>query len=491
VRTNRRSLVVACLVASGLAWLCVVAVGARGLQQQQAPDRSHPPALGPAPTLHLPQVEKRTLSNGLPVWIIGVHKVPVVHVELVVRAGVAADPPKQFGLASLTADMLDEGAGTRSALEIADAIDFLGADLSTSGSNDGSYVELHVPAARLGDALPVMADVVIRPTFPESELKRLRQERLTSLIEAQDDPEELIQFAFPRLVYGPQHRYGTQPIGTATSLQAITTADLKRFHETEYRPRNALLILAGDVAADRVLPQLEQSFGKWSGGSTAAQPTLQEPAQLTTRHVYLIDKPGAAQSQIRIGWVGVPRSTPDYFSLRVLNTILGESFMSRLNHNLREVHGYAYGAASRFDMRVGPGPFFAAAGVQTDKTADALKEFFIELDRIHQPVGADELQRAENYLTLLFPRDYLETTRGTADLFARSFIYNLPADFLQTYADRVHAVTVADLKRVADKYIQPDKFAVVIVGDRKVIEPGVKGLDLGPLTVVEAADVFK
>lgn len=473
-----------------LACVCVVAVGAFGARQQTTPDRSHPPALGPVPTLHVPAIEKRSLSNGLPVWIIGVHKVPVVHVELIVRGGATADPPKQFGLASLTAAMLDEGAGSRTALQIADAIDFLGAELSTTGSNDASYVELHVPSARLADALPIAADVVVRPTFPESELKRLRDERLTALIEAQDDPEELIQFAFPRLVYGTQHRYGTQPIGTATSLQTITTADLKRFHESEYRPGNALLIVAGDVTADRVLPQLEQSFGRWAAGTAPKQPTIPQPAQLTTRHVYLVDKPGAAQSQIRIGWVGVPRSTPDYFPIRVLSTILGESFTSRLNTNLREVHGYAYGAGSRFDTRLGAGPFYAAAGVQTDKTSEALKEFFVELDRIHQPVGADELEKAENYMALLFPRNF-ETTRGTANAFAQTFIYGLPADYFQTYADRVRAVTSAEVKQAADKYIQPDRFAVVIVGDRKVIEPGVKALNLGPLTVVEPAEIFK
>jgi predicted Zn-dependent peptidase len=470
--------------------LCLVCVCAGRLAAQQAPDRSHPPAIGPVPTLHLPAIEKRALSNGLPVWIMGVHKVPTVHLELVVRAGVMSDPAGKFGLANLTGAMLDEGAGSRSSLDIADAIDYLGAELTTGGTADASLVDLQVPVARLPDALAVMADVVERPTFPDSELKRLRDERLASLLEAQDDPEQLIAFAFPRIIYGPAHRYGTDPIGTAAALNHITTADLKSFHAAEYRPSNAALVVAGDVTPDRVMPILEKALGSWKGAAASPAPAIPNAPQLTARHVYLIDKPDAAQSQIRIGWIGVPRSTPDFFALRVLNTILGGAFTSRLNTNLREEHGYAYGAGSSFDMRLGAGPFYAAAGVQTDKTAEALKEFFNELTRIHDPVGADELDKAKNYVALLLPRNF-ETERSAAAALAQTFVYSLPSDYFQTYADRIRAVTSADVKRAADTYIQPDKFAVVIVGDRKTIEPGITALKLGPLTVVDPAEIMK
>ena len=476
--------------ASFLGGLCAVAVAVTGVAARQAPERSHPPAIGPAPSLKLPPVERRTLSNGLQVWVMGVHKVPTVHLELAVRAGVAADPPHKFGVASLTADMLDEGAGARSALEISDSIDFLGADLSTTGAVDASYVDLHVPVARLGDALSIMADVVARPTFPEAELKRLRDERIASLLETADDPSELVQAAFPRILFGKEHRYGTPVIGTAASLQGITVADLKAFHEAQYRPSNAVLVVAGDVTADLVIPMLERTLGGWKGGPAIKTTPAPTAPQLTARHVYLIDKPGAAQSQIRIGWIGVPRSTPDYFVLRVLNTILGEAFTSRLNNNLREVHGYAYGASSRFDMRLSAGMFYAAAGVQTDKTTEASKEFFNELTRIHQAVDAAELDKAKNYLALQLPRNF-ETTRSTANALAQAYVYDLPPDYYTAYADKVRAVTAEDVKRAADKYIQPDKFAVVIVGDRKVIEAGVKSLNLGPLSVVEPTEILK
>ena len=228
------------------------------------------------------------------------------------------------------------------------------------------------------------------------------------------------------------------------------------------------------------------------GGRERRPPAVTVPAapQLTARQVYLIDKPDAAQSQIRIGWIGVPRSTPDYFALRVLNTILGGSFTSRLNQNLREEHGYAYGASSAFDMRRGAGPFYAGAGVQTDKTAEALTEFFKELDDIRKPIAPEEVEKAKNYVALLLPRSF-ETTESLAGSLATAFVYNLPADYFDTFTQRVRAVTPADVQRAAERYIQPDKFAVVVVGDRKAIEPKIKALNLGPIKTVEPAEVMK
>jgi zinc protease len=455
----------------------------------QGPDRSVAPKPGPPPALKLPAIQKRTLSNGLPVWIVELHKVPVVHVSLVVKSGSGADPKGKYGLASLTADMLDEGAGARDALQLADAIDYLGANLSTSSTSDASSIDLHVPVARLGDALPIMADVALRPTFPEDELKRVREDLLTSLIEAEDDPESLIQFAFPRIVYGAQHRYGTLSMGTAATVKALAVGDLRQFHSQYYAPSNSLLIVTGDVTATDAVTRLERAFGGWKGAA-APSPTITTAPQLTSRQVYLIDKPGAAQSQIRIGWIGVPRSTPDYFALRVFNTILGGSFTSRLNQNLREAHGYAYGATSTFDMRTSAGPFYASAGVQTDKTSEALKEFFNEFDAIRRAIPPEEVEKAKNYVALLMPRNF-ETTEALAGSLAQMFIYNLPQDYFATYTQRIRAITPADVQRIAERYIQPDKFAVVVVGDRKTIEPGITALHLGPVKIVEVAEVMK
>ena len=467
----------------------LLATVSAALVAQQGPDRSVAPKPGPPPALKLPAIQKRTLSNGLPVWIVELHKVPVTHVTLVVKGGTASDPRDKFGIANLTAEMLDEGAGRRDALQIADAVDYLGASLSTSSSSDASYVDLQVPVARFADALPIMADVALRPTFPPDELKRVREDLLTSIVEAQDDPETLVQFAFPRIVFGPQHRYGTMSFGTAKTLKAFTVADLKQFHATHYVPSTSLVIVTGDVTADAAMARLEPAFGTWK---RPAVPTPAVPAapQLTAREIYIVDTPGAAQSQIRIGWIGVPRSTPDYFALRVMNTILGESFTSRLNQNLREEHGYAYGATSRFEMRRSAGPFYAAAGVQTDKTSESLTEFFKELDGIRKPVPAEEVEKAKNYLALLMPRNF-ETTGSLANSLAQMFVYDLPADYYATYTQRVRAVTTADVQRVAEKYIQPDRFAVVVIGDRKVIEPGIKALNLGPIKTVEIDEILR
>ena len=313
-----------------------------------------------------------------------------------------------------------------------------------------------------------MADVALRPTFPDRDLQRIREERLTSLLQAENDPEELVGIAFPRLVYGSAHRYGIPSTGTAAALKSLTAADLRAFHRTFYVPGCAALIVAGDTTANAVLPHLESAFGAWAGAPAPAT-TLPTPAPTKARQVFLIDKPDAPQSQVMIGGIGVARSTPDYFAVSVLNTVYGGVFTSRLNTNLREVHGYAYGASSDFEMRLAPGPFSASAGVQIDKTVDALREFFKELDRIHQPIPQDEFDKAKNYIALQLPRGF-ETTGSVAASLAAAFVNDLPRDFFVTYTQRVRAVTADEAKRAADRDIQQDKLIVVIVGDRKAIE---------------------
>lgn len=485
-RAFLRSCVVACAT---IAMALDVVPGSTAAAQ--APDRSRPPAIGPAPALTLPQVQKQRLSNGLAVWIVELHEVPVAQVNLVVLSGSADDPPGHYGIASLTTAMLTEGAGTRSALDIADAVDFLGATLTTGSSSDASAVRLHAPVAHLAEALPLMADVALRPTFPAAELDRQRQQRLTTLLQARDDPSTIAALAFSRVLYGPEHRYGTAMMGTAQTIAAFTPDDLQRFYAATFRPDNAALIVVGDVTPGAILPLLETNFGHWAppGASAPAHISLPAPPARTRREVYLVDKPNAPQSQIRIGAVGVPRSTPDYFPLLVLNTILGGSFSSRLNTNLREQHGYTYGASSSFDMRLSAGPFTAGAGVQTDKTRESLQEFFVELNRILEPVPADELSRARNFVTLRFPGSF-ETTGDISRRLEEALVYRLPDAYFTSYVQNVAAVSAADLQRVARRYIQPDRVAVTVVGDRKTVEPALRALNLGPVTVLSIDDIF-
>ena len=472
-----------------LAGLVLVAASVTLAAQQ--PDRKQPPPLGPAPSLKLPAIQKQRLSNGLAVWIVEHHEVPLAQINLIVRSGSAADPIGKYGVGSLTAAMLDEGAGTRSSLDLADAIEFLGANLSTASSFDASSIRMSVPVSKLAEALPLMSDVALRPSFPVSELDRLRKERLTGLLQARDNAGALIQLAFPRIVFGPTHRYGTSANGLPATIEALTVDDLKTFYRSHFRPDNATLLVVGDLAPATALPMLEKAFGNWKAdGMAPLVADVPNAPQLTKRQVYLVDKPEAAQSQIRIGWVGVSRSTPDYAVLEVLNTVLGGSFTSRLNQNLREKNGYAYGASSGFDMRLSAGPFLASAGVQTDKTADALKEFFNELNGILTPVPPDELAKARNYVALGFPGEF-ETTSDMARKLEELVIYNLPDTTFSNFVPSVTAVTAADLQRAAARFVQPERMAVVVVGDLKLIEGPIRALNLGPITRVPVDSLFR
>jgi zinc protease len=255
-----------------------------------------------------------------------------------------------------------------------------------------------------------------------------------------------------------------------------------------YQPSNATLLVVGDITAEAAVPLLEQQFGPWKAAGPVKRTPVPAAAQLTQGQITIVDVPMAAQSQIRIGWVGVPRSTPDYFTLQVLNTILGGSFTSRLNQNLREEHGYAYGASSRFDMRLSAGPFMAAAGVQTDKTAESLQEFFKELNGIQALVGPDELNKAKNYVALSFPSEF-ETIGELAAHLEELVVYKLPDNYFERYVPNIQAVTAAAVQKAATTYIQPKKFAVVVVGDRKTIEPKIRALNLGPIQFLTVEQV--
>ncbi len=465
-------------------------IAAPSLTAQQGPDRSKAPALGAAPSLKLPPIVKRTLANGLPVWIVEMKKVPLIDVTLVVKSGASADPTGKYGLANVTADMLDEGAGTRTALDIADQIAYLGGSLRTNSDWDASTVNLHLPVSKIDDGLALMGDVALRPTMAPAEFERMKKTRLTAILQGRDNASTLAALTFAKVLYGANHRYGWPANGTEASLNAITPADIKAFHAKVYQPSNALLIVVGDVTAAQVLPKLEKQFGAWKNTAPVAKVTVPAAPAPAPRTVYLVDKKGAAQSQIRIGLVGVARSTPDFYTLDVVNTILGGSFTSRLNQNLREVHGYAYGASSSFTMRMTPGPFQAAAGVQTDKTTESLREFFKELDGIRQPIDATDLARGKNYQALGFPQGF-ETLSGVAGQLAEMAVYGLPDAYFNEYVGKIQAVTSAQAQAAAGKYILPDKFAIVVVGDLAKIEKGIRDASFAPVKVLTVDEVIK
>jgi predicted Zn-dependent peptidase len=438
--------------------------------------------------LKLPPIERLQLSNGLSVVLLEKHDVPLVQIDLLVKVGSTMDPDGKFGLADMTAAMLDEGAGKRSALELAEEVDFLGAHLSTSADYHHSTISLHTPLRQLDTALELMADVVRRPAFAEEELERQRALRLTRLVQWRDEPRDVASVAFNQILFGSGHPYGVPRLGSAESLRAMSVQDLKQFHAAYFHPGNAVFIVVGDVDAKRVLPKLESLFGDWATGKIPSL-ELAKVEQVKRRQIYLVDKPGAAQSVIQIGRIGVARKTEDYDAIVVMNTILGGSFASRLNQNLREEHGYTYGAGSAFSFRPAPGPFRAASSVQTAVTDKALAEFMKELRGILEPVPAEELTRAKNYVALGFPSDF-QTVGGIARQLRELVLYGLPDDYFNDYIQNILAVNGDDVQRVAKKYIDPDKLAIIIVGDSETIKRGLEALDLGPLREMTVEDVL-
>jgi predicted Zn-dependent peptidase len=454
----------------------------------QGPDRSAPPKLGPPPSLSLPAIHHFKLFNGLPVVLMEKSQVLLVQIDLVMRAGSAMEAADKTGLASLTANMLDKGAGSRDALQLADAIDFLGANFSAGAGPHTTVVSINTPLAKLDSALALFADVALRPTFPDAELERLRKERLTTLLQWHDRPSSIASVLFNRTLYSDNHPYGRPSLGNEKSLRAFTTADLKNFHGKHFLANNATLIVVGAVSVPSIQGKLESAFGAWKPGviATATWPGIQ---QVEKRQIYLVDKPGAAQTEIRIGRIGVPRKTEDYYAITVMNTILGGSFTSRLNQNLREQHGYSYGARSSFSFRPLPGPFLAGAAVQTDATDKALTEFMKELQRILEPVSEDELARGRNYVALSYPADFQGIDQIAGNL-QELVTYDLPDDYFNNYIGRILAVTKEDVQRVAQKYIDPAKSAIILVGDRAKIEKGVRALNLGPIQLLTIEQVL-
>lgn len=477
MRTSLRTLVTGVLIA-GLAFTATA----------QKPDRSGPPKPGPAPSFTMPRVEKFTLSNGLQVVLLEKHQVPLVQVNLVVRTGSAMDPAGRSGLASMTAAMMMEGAGTLDALQLADAIDFLGAQIGVTAGMHTSSVSMGVPVSKIDAALALQADVALRPVFAQNELDRKRRSRLTSLVQWRDEPRSLASVMFNRSVYGTVHPYGVPVLGDEASIRAMKVEDLRSFHAQYFQPANAFLIVVGDVTVPQMKEKLEKVFGAWRGTPGPA-PALPPIAQVDKRTITIVDKPGAAQTEIRIGRVGAPRVTEDYYALTVMNTVLGGSFSSRLNQNLREEHGYTYGAGSSFGFRVLPGPFLAAAGVQSAITDSALLEFMKELQGILAPVPDAELERAKNYVALGFPGEF-QTVGDLAAKLEEMVIYDLPADYFSNFVRRIQAVTAADVQRVAKRYIDPGKMSIVLVGDRAGIEAKIAALKLAPVTNLTVEDVL-
>ena len=434
----------------------------------------------PDPRFRLPQLQRRKLSNGLEVLIVEQHEVPVVNMNLVLRTGAAADPQDRAGLASLTSALIDEGTKTRSSQEISNQLAAIGARLGTGSDFDNSSMNLLTLSKHMDRALEIYADVVTNPSFPENELELQRKSRLATLMQRRDNANAIAGNVYASLLYGRNHPYGHPTMGDEESVRAATNEDIRRFYETYYRPNNAALIVAGDVTPATLMPKLERAFANWKRGEVPAV-NIETPPMREKAMLYIVDKPGAAQSVLMIGQVGQPRSTPDYFPLLVMNTMLGGQFTSRVNMNLREEKGYTYGARTSFDYRRGAGPFMATAGVQTAVTKESVYEFLKEMRGIRgeRPVSPQELEFSKQAIIRGFPRTF-ETPEQIANRLTDIVLYNLPDDYFNNYIASVRAVKLDDLNRVANRYLDPSRMAILVVGDRKVIEPGLRSLtDVG------------
>lgn len=437
------------------------------------------PAPGPSSHLELPVPEKFRLSNGLTVYLLEQHGLPIVSANLILLCGSDRNPPQMPGLASFTADMLDEGTKYRSALKIAGDADQLGASLSTGSTMDLSVVAFRSLKKDTDAVFELASDVLLNPEFPAGEVERLRHDRLTEVIQQRDNPNTLAAKCFAAVLYGRDHPYGYIELGTEASNHALTRQDMVRFWKEGYVPSAAALVIAGDLTHDEARGLSEKHLGIWSGRAdvTAPPPVGSNPG----RRIIIIDKPASPQTILRIGQIGVARANPDYVPLTVMNAALGGLFSSRINLNLREQHGYTYGASSTFVYRRGPGPFLVGTSVHTDVAAPAVQEILFELERIRTGnLTAEELLTAKDSIARSLP-GLFETTPQSASSIGQLFVHNLARDYYCRLPGEIDSVTVADVRRVAEYYLHPAQTVVVAVGDRAKIQGPLEQLQFGPI----------
>jgi len=449
-------------------------------------DRTVPPDVGPPASMRIPEAAEFDLSNGLRVVMVEKHDVPMVNVVLQVRGGAAAVPEGKAGLAALTASLLDEGAGERSSLEIAEAIETLGARISSSAGRDAAVVRLGVVRPRFEEALEIFADVVTAPTFPDADVERVRTVQLTRILQGQSEPRVIADEALSRVLFGDGHPYGPPVMGSKDSVEQLTKEDVVAFYDAGYHTGNATLVVTGDVTREDLEPLLEEAFGAWASGAAPEVPAVEAPS-LNQTTIYIVDKPDAAQSEVRVGRVAVDRATDDYFALTVLNTILGGSFTSRLNMKLREEKALTYGARSAFAMRRQPGPFVAGAAVHTPATDSAVVEFLNEIGRMAvEAVPDEELERAKNYVALRLPQGF-ETASDLAGRVSDLVLYDLPMDYYGGYVDQILETSAEDVLRAAQAWLTGG-LAIVVAGDRGVIQAPLEALGIGPVVVLQPRD---
>ncbi len=450
-------------------------------------DRSRLPVVGIPPRFIFPPIEKSLLSNGLRVWTVGHSAVPLVTLILLIRRGASSDPPGKEGLAAMTLDMLDEGSGARSAIEMHEALSRLGTRLDSDIGSDATMLSMTALSRVAESGLAIMADMAVRPTLSENDFGRVRQLRLHRLRQLRDIAGAVADRAFVKLLYGG-HPYGHTPLGSEAALGAFSIDDVRAFHRSNLRPADATLIAVGDCGHEAVRGFAESAFAGWEGAAAAHRPA--GPALADVPRINVIGRSGAPQSELRIGHVAVARHTPDYHALVAANAVLGGQFTSRINLNLREDKGFTYGAYTGFDFRRLPGPFTLYGSVDTAATSRAIEESLGEIAAIRgpRPASASELSLAVAGLTRGYARNF-ETAEQVARAVMQLALYDLPDNHFSEFVPRVEAVTPDDVTRVARQYLDPDRLATLVVGDLDRIVPDLAGLGLGEPHIL-AAEAF-
>jgi zinc protease len=443
--------------------------------------REKPPAPGPARPLHLPVPEEFRLSNGLTVLFNERPGLPLMAASLVFQRGSGSNPIDRPGLASFTSRMLQQGTASRSALQIADRAADLGTTVGTRASMDSSRIGSETLTRNFPDVLELMSDMVLHPSFPLKEIDRVKSERQAALVQEKDEPFAVATRVYSAALYGPKYTYGYPDIGTSESLKAITREDLEDFWKQNYSPGDAAIIVTGNIKLTDLKALLEKQFGGWK--ATEAPVVNRGTPERSDAKVILVDRPDAPQTTLVFFSMGPARSTQDYAPLEVMNSDLGGLFSSRINMNLREQHGYTYGAGSFFSYHVAPGPFIVYSDVRTDVTAPATTEVFNELKRMRDTtMSTEELKLAKDSIAQSLPGRF-EHGSEAAGTFAEIYVYGLPLDYFSVLPEKINAVTAEQSQTVAQKYIQLDKTTVLAVGDRAKIEEELKKLNLGKMEI--------
>jgi len=452
---------------------------------QQPLDRTKIPAAGKTPELHVPVWTRTMLANGATLIVAERHNLPIVSFSITFVGGSNQfEPATRRGLASITSSMLSEGTTTKSGDDLSNALQLLGTNVGANVGGEEGSIGFTSTAAKFEPTLAILQDMMMNPLFPAEALERLRGRTLVQLTQARDQPAVISGQVFARVLYGGDHPYGQR--SSETSIKAITRDDVLAFHKAYYQPARAIITVVGDVNPAMVKRAIERTFTTWTKGGDQASFNYPKPPARGPATIYLVDKPGAAQSVFNIGLPGPPRNTPDYFALQVLNTILGGQFQSRLNYNIREVHAYSYGVNSSFAYGKGPGPFRAGGAIESDKTSLALLEFMKELRGIlgERPITDEELTTAKDALIQRLPGGFT-SINGIGGNITNLVVQGLPDDYYQNYAPKISAVTREDLLRVAKQYLDLEHLAIVIVGDRAKVEAGLKATGVAPITILD------